>query len=50
MIDPFAVETTVHRDPAPEGYRSIVKAAAGDLLTPQAVPTLAVRLSDLDIA
>lgn len=49
VIDPVKVRTTVHRDPRQDGYQSILEVAGGDLLTPAAVPTLAVRLTDLDI-
>ena len=49
VIDPIAVRTTIHRDPGPDGYGSILESAGTDLLTPLAVPALAVRLADLDI-
>ena len=49
MIDPIAVRTTIHRDPGPDGYGSILEAAGTDLLTPLDVPSLAIRLADLDI-
>lgn len=49
VIDPVAVRTTVHRDATAEGYRSIVEVAGDALLTPEAVPALAVRLTVLDI-
>jgi Uma2 family endonuclease len=50
VIDPVAVHTTVHLDPGPDGYRNVSEFAGDALLTPTAVPSLAVRLSDLDIA
>jgi Uma2 family endonuclease len=50
VIDPDAVRTIVHRDPGPDGFQTIIEAASGDLLTPLLVPSLAVRLPDLDIA
>lgn len=42
--------TLIHRDPTPEGYRSITEVAADQLVTPTLVPELAIRLSDLPAA
>jgi Uma2 family endonuclease len=49
VIDPIAVRTTVHLDPSPEGYRHVTEMPGSELLTPVAAPSLAVRLTDLDI-
>ena len=47
VVDARTLETTVHREPQPEGYASVTAYAASDAVTPAAVPLLTVRLADL---
>ncbi len=47
VIDTKTLVTGVHRDPSPDGYRTISDVAPAELLTPQAAPALAVRLADI---
>jgi Uma2 family endonuclease len=49
VIDAVRLTTHLHRDPSPNGYRSIEKRAAGDRLAPAAAPDLAVILGELDL-
>jgi Uma2 family endonuclease len=39
--------TTIYRNPGPNGYATITKHVADDVLTPTRAPALAVRLADL---
>ena len=41
--------TTVHREPDPAGYASVVEVAGSERLVPLLVPALAVRLDDLEL-
>ena len=47
MIHAVRLETCIHREPSPEGYREIADFAADRTLTPAFAPELAVRLSEL---
>jgi Uma2 family endonuclease len=47
VIHAVRLETRIHRQPSPEGYREIADFAAGEVLTPAFAPELAVRLSEL---
>ena len=47
MIHAVRLETRIHREPSPEGYREIADFAAYQALTPAFAPELAVRLSEL---
>ncbi|MDZ4791997.1 MAG: Uma2 family endonuclease [Hyphomicrobiales bacterium] len=49
VVDAVTLTTEVFKEPSPEGYKKIQDKAAGDLLTPEADPSLAVRLADLDL-
>lgn len=49
VIDAVRLQTRIHRDPTPTGYRSIVDLPPGERLVPHLVPALAVTLSDLDL-
>lgn len=49
VVDAVRLETCVHRDPAPNGYRSVAVVATDRRVVPTAVPTLAVVLSELDL-
>ena len=47
VIHAVRLETRIHREPSPEGYREILDFAADQMLTPAFAPELAVRLSEL---
>ncbi len=47
VIHAVRLETRIHREPSPEGYREIANFTADQLLTPAFAPELAVRLSEL---
>ncbi len=49
MIDAVKLQTRIHRDPAPRGYRSIVDRTASERLVPQEIPALAVTLTALEL-
>jgi Uma2 family endonuclease len=49
VIDAVALETRIHRDPTPTGYRSAVDYSASQRLVPVLAPALAVVLSELDL-
>ncbi|MBK5961063.1 hypothetical protein CCR97_23075 [Rhodoplanes elegans] len=49
VIDAVTRVTHVHRDPAPDGYRTIAVIPAGTVLVPDKMPALAVRLADLEL-
>lgn len=38
---------TVHRDPSPEGYRTVTTASPGDTLSPEAFPSLEIPVNDI---
>ena len=49
VIDAVKLVTHIHRDPGPEGYRSVTECAANARLVPQALPDLAVTLAQLEL-
>ena len=49
VIDAVKLQTRIHRDPAPGGYRSIVDRPASERLVPQDLPALAVTLAALEL-
>ena len=49
VINAVTLQTRVHRDPTPKGYRAVDDAPASQRLVPALVPALAVTLSDLDL-
>lgn len=49
VINAETLETKVHRDPGPAGYRDTRAVPASDALIPLLVPQLVVRLSDLQL-
>jgi Uma2 family endonuclease len=49
VIDALRLATRIHRDPVPDGYRSIADFTAADRLVPLVAPELAVTLQQLDL-
>lgn len=49
VIDAATHVTTVHREPTPAGYRSVVEVPPSELLSPVHALELALRLGDLDL-
>jgi Uma2 family endonuclease len=49
VIDAVKLQTRIHRDPTPTGYRSIFDLPASHRLVPEAAAALAVVLSELDL-
>jgi Uma2 family endonuclease len=49
VIHAVTLQTRIHRQPTPTGYRSIVDLPPIETLVPALVPALAVRLADLDL-
>lgn len=49
VVDAATLTTTVHRDPAANGYGSVCEVAPSTMITPAFAPELAIRLSDLQI-
>lgn len=49
VMNAATLETRIHREPGPEGYRSILDAAPSEQLVPAASPGLAVTLSALKL-
>ena len=49
VIDAVHLITHIHRDPAPEGYRSVVEHGPAQRLIPQAAPELGVVLAELEL-
>jgi Uma2 family endonuclease len=49
VIDAVKLVTRIHRDPASDGYRSIVDLPSDQRLVPSTAPPLAVALSALDL-
>ncbi len=49
VIDAVKLDTRIHREPTPSGYRSIVDLPLGQPLVPAAAPALAVTLSELEL-
>ena len=49
VINARTLTTRVHRQPTASGYGEVTERAASDTLVPLLVPSLAVRLADLDL-
>ena len=49
VIDAVKLETRIHRDPTPTGYRSLLDLPASQRLVPAAAAELAVTLSELEL-
>jgi Uma2 family endonuclease len=49
VIDAVRLETHIHREPKPAGYRSVAAFAPDRRLVPQAEASLAVTLAELDL-
>ena len=49
VVDAKSLETTVHRQPGSDSYAQIMVVPAAELLTPSLVPSLALRIADLQI-
>jgi Uma2 family endonuclease len=49
VIHAVTLQTRIHREPSPSGYRSILDLPPTETLVPAAAPPLAVRLADLDL-
>jgi Uma2 family endonuclease len=49
VTDAVKLVTHIHRDPRPEGYRSVTECASNARLVPQALPDLAVILAQLEL-
>jgi Uma2 family endonuclease len=47
VIDAKAMTVDIHRDPSPDGYRSVTQHGELAQLAPQAIPTLVFNLRDL---
>ncbi len=49
VIDAIKLQTRIHRDPAPAGYRAVTDWLPGSELVPNLVPDLSLTLSELDL-
>jgi Uma2 family endonuclease len=49
VIDAVRLQTRIHRDPTPTGYRSVVDWPASQRLVPELAPALALLLSELEL-
>src|SRR5262245_31772080 len=49
VVDAEALTTRVHREPAADGYASVVEVPPSETLVPLLVAPLAVKLADLDL-
>jgi|SRR5947209_11882562 len=49
VIHAVTLQTRIHREPSPSGYRSILDLPPTETLVSAAAPALAVRLADLDL-
>ena len=49
VIHAVKLETRIHREPTPTGYRTILDLASDQALVPALAPDLAVALSQLDL-
>ena len=49
VIHAVTLQTRIHREPSPSGYRSILDLPPTETLVPAAAPALVVRLADLDL-
>lgn len=50
VINARSLRTTVHKLPAADGFGSITERSPSEMLVPELVPDMSVRLSDLDLA
>ena len=50
VVDAATLSTTVHRQPGPDGYAENFMLGPDQIVTPQLVPALAIRLPDLNLA
>jgi Uma2 family endonuclease len=48
VIDAVKLRTHIHREPGPDGYRSVADFSRDQRLEPTATPALAVTLAELD--
>ncbi len=48
VINAVTLETRIHREPTPTGYRSLLNCTRGHRLVPELAPALAVVLSELE--
>jgi Uma2 family endonuclease len=49
VIHAVTLQTRIHREPSPAGYRSMVDLPPTETLVPAAAPGLAVRIAELDL-
>jgi Uma2 family endonuclease len=49
VINAVTLQTRIHREPTPTGYRSVIDLPAGQRLVPELAPALALILSELDL-
>ena len=49
VINAVTLQTRIHRDPTPTGYRTIADLPPSERLEPLLVPSLAVTLSELEL-
>jgi Uma2 family endonuclease len=49
VINAVTLDTRIHREPTPTGYRSVADWPPSQVLTPESAPALAVVLSELDL-
>jgi Uma2 family endonuclease len=49
VIDAVTLQTRIHREPTPTGYRSVVDLPSSQRLVPGSAPALAVILSELEL-
>jgi len=49
VIDAVTLQTRIHREPTPTGYRSVVDLPSSPRLVPGSAPALAVVLSALEL-
>lgn len=49
VIHAVTLQTRIHREPSPVGYRSVVDLPPTETLVPAPLPALAVRLADLEL-
>lgn len=47
VVEAWTLVTHVHREPSPDGYKSLRKVQPHQRIVPKLVPELAVRLSEL---
>jgi Uma2 family endonuclease len=49
VVHAVKLETRIHREPTPTGYRSMIDLPPGERLVPSLIPSLAVTLSELEL-